>query len=216
MIDQMIIEQLDAHELDTYLEKGWRHFGTYFFRYMLSVHENQYCIVLPLRLRLSEYQPTKSQRKLMRKNAHFRHEIKPIHIGQAHIELFQQHKKKFTSSAPISIYEFVSYENPDRIPCHAKELDVYDGDKLIAVSFFDVSAQGISSIYAMYDLSYSAARLGIYTMLLEIEYALALQKPFYYHGYSYNVPSFYDYKKRFYGLEGYNWREWKAIPLLSH
>jgi len=215
MIDELTIEQINPQLLDEYLEKGWRHFGTYFFRYILSVHNNQYCIVVPLRIRLENYTLTKSQRKLMKKNEGFRHEIKPIEIDEERILLFERHKKKFKSTAPVSIYEFLSYENPAWVPCEGKELDVYDEDKLIAVSFFDVSEKGISSIYGMFDLDYSDRRLGIYTMLLEVEYAIQLKKTYYYHGYSYNISSFYDYKKRFNGLEAFDWRVWKPMERLK-
>lgn len=215
MIDELTIEQIDHKLLDEHLEKGWRHFGTYFFRYILSVHNNQYCIVVPLRIRLENYSPTKSQRKLIKRNEGFRYEIKPIEIDGERIKLFEQHKKKFKSTAPVSIYEFLSYENPAWVPCEAKELDIYDGDKLIAVSFFDISEIGISSIYGMFDLAYSDYRLGVYTMLLEIEYAIQQKKTFYYHGYSYNISSFYDYKKRFNGLEAFDWRVWKPMERLK-
>ena len=53
--------------------------------------------------------------------------------------------------------------------------------------------------------------LGILTMLLEIDFALRSGKKFYYHGYAYEGNSFYDYKKRFSGLERYDWRgNWKS------
>lgn len=57
----------------------------------------------------------------------------------------------------------------------------------------------------MFDLDYSENSLGLYTMLLEIEHAISLGKKYYYHGYCYDVKSFYDYKKQFPALEWYDW-----------
>ena len=67
--------------------------------------------------------------------------------------------------------------------------------RLIGASFFDVGEDSLSTIYGMYDLAYGKQGLGIYTMLIEMEHARELGKPFYYHGYCYSCPSFYDYKK---------------------
>ena len=42
-------------------------------------------------------------------------------------------------------------------------------------------------------------------MLKEIEYALSTNRDYYYEGYAYEGESFYDYKKRFSGLECFDW-----------
>ena len=49
-------------------------------------------------------------------------------------------------------------------------------------------------------------------MIKEIEYAIENDKTFYYHGYAYEGESFYDYKKRFSGLEQFDWKdEWLPV-----
>jgi len=48
-------------------------------------------------------------------------------------------------------------------------------------------------------------------MILELEYAIRKGYTYYYHGYCYDVASFYDYKKRFLAMESYNWKEtWQS------
>ncbi|HEY0658296.1 MAG TPA: hypothetical protein VGD05_07470, partial [Pyrinomonadaceae bacterium] len=98
-----------------------------------------------------------------------------------------------------------------RVPCEAMEVCVYDDEKLLAASFFDVGEKAISSVYAMFEPTETRRSLGIYTMLLEIEYARTNAVEFYYQGYAYEGNSFYDYKKRFNGLERYDWcGNWKS------
>ena len=64
----------------------------------------------------------------------------------------------------------------------------------------------------MFDPELSDRGLGIFTMLKEIEFAIADGKEFYYQGYSYEGESFYDYKKRFRGTEWYDWKgSWTAL-----
>jgi arginine-tRNA-protein transferase len=49
-------------------------------------------------------------------------------------------------------------------------------------------------------------------MLKEIEFATDAGKELYYQGYSYDGPSFYDYKKRFRGTESFDWKgSWKPF-----
>ena len=43
-------------------------------------------------------------------------------------------------------------------------------------------------------------------MLTELKFARDNQKSYYYHGYAYEGESFYDYKKRFGGLETFDWK----------
>ena len=62
----------------------------------------------------------------------------------------------------------------------------------------------------MFDLKESKRSLGIYTMILEMLYAKEKKKKFYYPGYAYETPSFFDYKKKFDNTEYYDWeaRKW--------
>lgn len=202
-------DSIAPSHLDELLANGWRHAGVHFYRYNFAFHEGTLTEVLPLRITLERFSRSKSQRRLMKRNQdEYQHVIRPTTIDVVKERMFQEHKRKFVDNVPESIYDFLS-RKPDQVPCEGCELAVYDGKRLIAVSFFDVGHQCISSIYGMYDLAYSDRGLGIYTMLLEIAHAQSLGKTYYYHGYCYRCPSFYDYKKRFNGLEYFDWRdEW--------
>ncbi|MBX2842811.1 MAG: arginine-tRNA-protein transferase [Flammeovirgaceae bacterium] len=204
IFEEKKIETISPLDLDEKFAKGWRHFGKYFFRYNMNIHENQICQVLPLRIDLNEFQFSKKHRKIVSRAKGFKSIIRPTSIDEEKEVLFEQHKTKFKQSVPNSIYDFLS-EEPATIPCQGMEVSVYDNDKLIAASFFDIGEHSISSIYGMYDLSYNKYSLGIYTMLVELEYSISHLKKYYYHGYCYQIPSFYDYKKRFAGVEYFNW-----------
>ncbi|KAF0227731.1 MAG: arginine-tRNA-protein transferase, partial [bacterium] len=59
-------EQVNPELMDLLLAKGWRHFGSYFFRYETSVI-NKYSVT-PLRIDLAKFQYSQSQKRLLRKN----------------------------------------------------------------------------------------------------------------------------------------------------
>jgi len=204
IFEQSEIEKVSPRELDQYLARGWRHFGSHFFRYNLSIHQEEVCRVFPLRINLAAYRNRKSFRKIMRKNQDFDIKIQPLRMTKEKLELFENHRVKFRDNSPQSLYDFLS-PNPE-IPIRPYEICVYDQSKLIACSFLDIGSDSTSSIYGMFDLDYSDYSLGIYTMLVEIAYSQQIHKHFYYHGYCYDIQSFYDYKKRFPATEWFDWQ----------
>ncbi len=200
-------------DLDEYLANGWRHFGTYFFRYNLGIFNDEIRRVVPLRIRLSEFSLSKSQARILRKNTDLRIEIRPIKITAKVEDLFERHKLRFKQHPPDSLYTFLSTE-PSKTPCESLELGVYDQDRLVAASFFDAGRSALSGVYAVFDPDESHRSLGIFTMLKEIEFAIESGKQFYYQGYCYGGESFYDYKKRFRGTEAFDWNgNWDRFEL---
>jgi len=190
--------------MDALLARAWRHFGNFFYRYSLSVYEEDVQRVLPLRIRLKDFTFSKSQRRTLRRNSDLRCEIRPIEITDESNDLFMRHRTRFTYSVPDSIYCFLSAE-PATEPAPASEIAVYDGEKLVAVSYFDEGEKATSGIYAAFDPEITDRRLGIFTMLKEIEYSIETGRQFYYPGFAYEGESFYDYKKRFRALEAFDW-----------
>jgi leucyl-tRNA---protein transferase len=199
-------------EYDRLLADGWRHFGPQFFRYNLAIYDDEIRRVLPLRIRLSDFKLSRSQQRVLRRNADVAVNIAPVDITPEIEALFFHHKKRFKQHPPDSIYTFIS-PDPSAEPCEVLQLSVRSGEKLIAASFFDVGTASLSGTYAVFDSREQSRSLGIFTMLKEIEYAVDSGKEFYYQGYSYSGSSFYDYKKRFHGMETYGWNGvWTPLP----
>lgn len=213
--------RIRPEQLDVLWKEGWRHFGTHFYRYSWALHDDVLCMVVPLRVDLEEYEHSKRFKKILSKNQHFKTVIEPIALTTEHHVLFNRHKEKFSNTIPQDIYVFLSRQ-PDKIPNPTYQVNIYDTEregkvsptdkgrgKLIASSFFDIGEEAISSVYGMYDPDYYSNSLGTYTMLIEIEYAKEQRKNYYYHGYSYDLPSMYDYKKHFPNIEAYDWECWQ-------
>lgn len=212
-----INEEFDAaavtpEQLDLVLADGWRHFGTHFFRYNLNLYRDDVVRVTPLRIRLSDFRLSKSQRRVLSRNSDLRVEFTAAKITAEIEELFDRHKRRFDHSVPGSIYDFLSSE-PATVPTTCRQITAKDdNDRLLAVSFFDLGAKSVSAIYGCFDPNETSRSLGIFTMLEVIEYCRTLGRSLYYHGYAYDVSSFYDYKKRFSGLEEFDWNgNWHSI-----
>ena len=199
-------QAVSPEELDRLLAQGWRHAGVHFYRHNFAFHRGLLTEVIPLRILIEKFAHSRSQRRNWRTNAAsgYRVVIRPSALDDEKDDLFQRHKRKFEDNIPDSLHDFLS-QAPGSVPCEGREVAIYDGDRLISASFFDVGGHSISTIYGMYDLDYARCGLGIYTMLLEMEHARQLGKRYYYHGYCFRCPSFYDYKKGFRALQAFDW-----------
>lgn len=197
-------ERMSLKEWEQRLAEGWRHNGKLMFRSSHDFDEyDQLCRILPLRNRLKDLTFSNSQRKIFRKNEDLTYSIHPLSITDEKHDLFYKHIARFTHRIPLSVWDFVS-PIPNR-PFKTWELCVYKKEKLIACSFIDITRNALSSTYAMFDTDESQRSLGIYTMILEMMFAQEKKKKFYYPGYAYETPSFFDYKKRFHNTEYYDW-----------
>ncbi len=204
--------RVPAIYMDWLWAHGWRHFGVQFFRYNTMAFEDMQHEILALRTCVSDFALSKSQRRTWRRNADLQTVIRPVVIDDEKQTLFFKHRERFKQYIPDSLGAFLS-PRPSHIPCQCMEVCVLENDRLVAVSFLDIGVTAVSSVYAMFDPELSGRRLGIYTMLLELDLARRLKKQYYYSGYTTRKPSHYDYKKCFDALEAYDFvSDWRPYP----
>lgn len=200
-------QQVSPEDIDTFWADAWRNFGTYFFRNQFDYLEatQEWVKIVPLRINLSKFSFKKHQRKLLRQQANTIVKYQPIVIDDLRKEMFEKHIQRFTHNRPTNLTDFLG-ENPGLEPCLALECALYDeNEQLYAASYFGVGKASISSIYATFDTDYQERSPGLHTLLAEIQFAQKEGKSFVYLGYAHDVPSHYDYKKNFNGLEFYDW-----------
>ncbi len=198
-------EQMDALWL-----AGWRHFGPIFYRYREAVTADGLCHVMPLRIDVVRFAASKSQRRVLRKNADLVVKVKRAVIDDERQRLFDAHKMRFKDNIPNSLEDFLG-PAPHAVPCITLEIGTYLADRLISASYMDVGATGVSSLYAFFDPNESRRSLGTATMLWELTVAQRAGKRWHYPGYCYREPSIYDYKKHFGPMEHYDWEQWNPL-----
>lgn len=209
--DAFICDSVPAEFMDRLWAAGWRHFGRYFFRYSAQPDRlGGTQTITPLRIDLASCTFTKSQRRVLRKNADLRHDIVPTRLDDDIRTMFQRHKERFTHNVPDALESFLG-PDPENGPCECRMLRVFSGERPVAVSFFDVGQQAASSVYGVFEPEFAKRSPGILTMLLEIEHCRANGLRWLYPGYATHESSAYDYKKQFRGLEKLDWAsgEWQ-------
>lgn len=200
-----------AEAMDALWAAGWRHFGHEFFRYNFGIHAGSVMRVLPLRIDLKRFTFSKSQRRNLRRNFGLELTIGPLGVTDESISLFERHRIRFSEGRPEMLDDFVPASNAES-PCETLQLSVRETGRLVAESYFDLGERSASSVFAMFDPAITAAGLGIYTLLKEIEHSLDLGLDHFYLGYAYDGESFYDYKKRFRATEYFDWKgNWREF-----
>jgi leucyl-tRNA---protein transferase len=184
-------ETLSKKQLDLYLAAGWFRSGSMLFKAKVTCFENNLYTPINLRIKLTDHEFTKSQRRLYNRNQKlFRYEIRKATITEEKERLFSGQQQRFRSFLSNSLEEFMALTHR----FDTQEVAVYDEDRLVAVSFFDLGHNSLMALLGLFDQSYSKYSLGIYTMLVELQYGIDSGRQWYYPGYVHEVPSVYDYK----------------------
>lgn len=190
--------------MDALWAGGWRHFGPMFYRYSACETALGRQVVMPLRVRLARFVASKSQRRVLRRNADLEVRVQDVVLDHERRELFDAHRARFRENVPDALENFLG-PAPGLFPCETVEVAAFHAGRLVAASYLDVGRRGASSIYAMFDPAEARRSLGIATMLWEMRFARGRGCSFYYPGYAFHEPSMFDYKKQFAAMEWFDW-----------
>jgi arginine-tRNA-protein transferase len=199
--------------MDRLWADGWRHFGDYFFRYSRTEAEDGSCqTIQPLRIPLADFAPSKSQRRISKRNRDVTIAIGPAVVDDEREALFLMHRERFVTHVPESLRIFIPSPTPAQLPCTCLSVEVRLAGKLLAVSYLDVDTEAVSSVYAIFDPTEQRRGLGTLTLLEEIRWAQSQGKRWLYPGYATVEPSTYDYKKSFRPAECFDWNgNWRVL-----
>lgn len=186
-------ESIQPEELDHYLEQGWFRMGqTIFTTNFLSFKDHFYSAVW-LRIDLSRYTIDKTQRTLMKRNASFRTAFRNAEISPIKEALYAKYREAISFEASPSLNQLL-LRHADRSIYNTHEVNIYDGENLIATGFFDIGKQSSAGITSVYDPAYRKYSLGKYLIYLKINYCINQGMKYFYPGYF--VPGYplFDYK----------------------
>jgi arginine-tRNA-protein transferase len=179
------------------------------------------------RIRVADFTPSRTQRKLMRRNAELRRLSTSAWATEEQYELFRHyldHRHADGGMADMDIFEFaamieetpvksrvIEYRGPRSIGQDPKDEEPAGEDHLAAVCLTDLLDDGLSLVYSFYDPDLGAASLGSHIILDHIELARSSGLPYVYLGYWVPGSRKMDYKARFSALEIYKGGVWQNI-----
>lgn len=186
-------------DLDDYLSKGWRPTGQGIYTAeFLRVDNAQIYGCIQLRLPLTGFTFKKRHRKLIKRNGkRFRTTLEPAAAPDLELEeLNQRYLALHPEKTRDTLHHHVIGEHGIKA-LDTRLIRVYDGNKLVAFSYFDLGRETAYSKAGIYDPEYATHSLGVYTMLLEINWLRDHGVKYYHPGYvSPRFPAF-NYKMQF-------------------
>ena len=184
---------LAPEELDQYLERGWFRMGQTIFTTNFLNFKNHFYSAIWLRIRLADFTRDKTHEKLLKKNNPFRVEIQPATITAEKEALFSTYRKSISFEASASIRSLL-FGKVNHSIYNTQEINLFDGDKLIASGFFDLGKKSAAGISSFYDPAYKKYTLGKYLIYLKIDYCKKISLQYFYPGYFVPGYSLFDYK----------------------
>lgn len=198
------LSKLPAEYLDVLLEMGYRRSGDYFYR--------QQCdgcsLCIGYRISLEGFTLSRSQKRIMKKNADLRMKITTPNITKQKEKMYtdyqyiQHHlhepKEKpvefsFSESKALEIMNIQMYGNIH----NSREMEIYLNKKLMGFSIVDIGEKSVSAVYSVYSMEDKKRGLGNFLVLKMIEWARNNGFRYLYMGYYIPGHTKMDYKARF-------------------
>ena len=185
---------LAPHELDVYLERGWFRMRQNIFTTNFVHFKDQFYSALWLRISLAELKHDSGRDKLFKQNTIFSTEVRPASVTDEKEALYMRYREQIAFEPMASLTQLLYGDIPTTNIYNSFEVVVYDGEKLIAVGFFDIGGISAAGIVSVYDPDYKKYSLGKYLIYSKIEYCRKLGLQYFYPGYF--VPGYkaFDYK----------------------
>ncbi|MDF1751810.1 MAG: hypothetical protein P1U89_03445 [Verrucomicrobiales bacterium] len=211
---------LSGRELDDYLDAGWYRQGQGLFTTYSTISRKILMAAPWIRVETDKYTLSKNLRRLKSRND----SRLTYHIGKAMVtpyreELFQKFrtyfKGEFYESLSSALYCYRS--QPDSI-FDSREITFYLDGEMIGFSYFDVGENSIASILNIYSDEHMKYSLGMYAILLQLEWCVENGKKYYYPGYAMPENPRFDYKLRIGGIDfldqkSRQWKPWNEFQL---
>ena len=176
--DSFKTSKLTENVYSSLLNQGFRRSGLSIYHPVCSGCQS--CI--PIRVDVQNFSQKKGQRRTWRKNKEVRVEHHPVEFNQEDFALYQQYQRDWHDAKhPVEEIEYFDFLIETPVPTEI--LRYYLGNKLIGLGWLDRLPELISSVYFVFDPEFVSRRLGVFSLLYEIEYARFLNIRWLYLGY---------------------------------
>lgn len=184
---------LSGKELDDYLERGWFRAGrTIFTTNFLHFNGTLYS-ALWLRLRLNNFELSKSQKKKINAANRFTFKVQPFELTDEKEQLYADYKTGIAFNTASSLYQLL-FDYQDITPFNTYEVATYDGDRLIGLGVFDMGKSAAAGIVSFAHPDYKKYSLGAIIIYKKIQFSKTQGLDLFYPGYfAPGYPAF-DYK----------------------
>jgi arginyl-tRNA--protein-N-Asp/Glu arginylyltransferase len=200
---------------DTLSKQGFRRSQNVLYR--PSCAECSAC--MSARIRVADFQPSRTQRRVLRKNADLTRNPTSPWATEDQFALFRRYLDDRHASggmADMDIFEFAAMieETPirSRVVEYTRPLAKADGEhQLTAVCLTDVFDDGVSMVYSFYDPDLAGNSLGSFLIMDHVAIAREAGLPYVYLGYWVPGSPKMGYKASYSAVEIYKGGRWQEL-----
>ncbi len=178
---------------------------------------------MSVRIRVDDFKPTKSQKRILRKNAHLLRDASAPWATEHQYELFKRYLETRHADggmADMDMFEFSAMveETPvrSRIVEYSTLHTDYERTELTAVCLTDLLDDGLSLVYSFFDPDMYKNSLGTFMILDHIQIAKEAGIPYVYLGYWVPESPKMGYKSGFSALEVFTGGKWVKMKNPEH
>ena len=190
------------------LQNGFRRSGGHVYR--PNCNGCRACV--PVRIAVEHFQPDRSQRRCLKRNADVTMETAKAVRDEEAFALYRRylhHRHRGGGMDQATPLDFDAFVSCDWSPTRFLKLRL-EG-RLIGVAVTDVLARALSAVYTFFDPAMSARGLGTLAILRQIEWARRAGYPHLYLGFWLKDHQKMHYKTRFQPLEGLIDGRWQSM-----
>ncbi|MFO1069811.1 MAG: arginyltransferase [Geminicoccaceae bacterium] len=168
---------------------------------------------VPVRIVVAGFSPSRSERKLLKRNADLVVEERPARATVEQFDLFHRYLSARHEDGGMARMGFESYAEMVESGVYGTLLaEIRDGSgRLVAVSLTDRVASGLSGVYKFFEPAEERRSLGTYVILWHVRRAAELALPYVYLGYWIRDCRKMAYKVRFAPLEALEGSVWRPL-----
>jgi len=199
---------IDTPAYGELVHQGFRRSGYYTYRPQCETC--QACV--PVRLRVTDFTPSRSQRRAWKRHRDLDASIKPLAFSEDHFRLYVDYQKTRHAGGGMDADDIGQYHSfLMQSSVDSALVEFREDDTLRMVSILDRLPDGLSAVYAFYDSAQKNASYGIYNVLWLTDWCRRLGLPYLYLGYWIEESRKMSYKADFIPLEGLRNGEWRTL-----
>ena len=199
---------IDAQVYSTLVRHGFRRSGAFSYR----PHCDTCRACVPVRLPVAELQPSRTQRRALKRHAGLTVRELPLAFFNEHYELYTRYQNARHAGGGMDEDSHEQYGHfllQSRVDTRLIEFS--ESGTVRMVSIVDVLEDGLSSVYTFFDPDLPNASLGTYNILWQAAQCVALGLPYLYLGYWIADSRKMAYKSRFRPIEGLLDGQWQTL-----
>ncbi len=182
----------DPEDYHFLMDRGWRRSGFLFYRPCCQRCDE--CV--PIRVATATFSPSRTQRRVWRHNQDLSVRVGKPRLTKEKVQLYSRYQRDWHDKAmddSADALEAFLYESPVKTVEVCYRLD----RRLVGAGILDVSRDAVSSVYFYFDPELHRRRLGVFSVLWEIEWCKRRRVSHYYLGYYVREASSMCYKTEY-------------------